>query len=78
MQDGRAAQAASDQETPLGQAYLKYLDALSLDQNNAIYNVHVGRLLLLQGKPDEALIRLQLAVGLKPNLTIARWVAGAQ
>ena len=72
LQDGKAAQAASNQETPLGQAYLKYLDALSLDQNNVLYNIHVGRLMLLQGNTDDAIQRLQLAVGLKPTFILAR------
>ena len=72
FQDGKAAQAAADQETPLGQAYLKYLDALSLDQNNVLYNIHVGRLMLLQGNTDDAIQRLQLAVGLKPTYILAR------
>ncbi|XP_071962692.1 uncharacterized protein [Antedon mediterranea] len=74
--DGKAAQAAADQQNPLGQAFLKFQDALSLDQNNALYNVHVGRLLLMQDKPDEAIKRLELAVGLKPQFTIARFYLG--
>nr|XP_006813590.1 PREDICTED: uncharacterized protein LOC102804878 [Saccoglossus kowalevskii] len=72
-QDGKVAQAASNEETPLGQAYLKYMDAVSLSQNNAVYNVHAGRLLLLQGKVNEALERLEVAVGVKPTMTIARF-----
>ena len=64
--------AASDEEAPLGKAYLKYMDALSLDQNNTLYNIHVGRLLLLQGNAEDAIQRLQLAVGLKPTFILAR------
>ncbi|XP_033123589.1 uncharacterized protein LOC117122192 [Anneissia japonica] len=74
--DGKASQAATDQQNPLGQAFLKFQDALSLDQNNALYNIHVGRLLLLQDKPEAALSRLELAVGLKPQMTIARFYLG--
>lgn len=72
FQGGKTSQAASDENNPLGQACLKFMDALSLEQNNVMYNIHVGRLLLLQDKVEDALTRLQHAVGLKPFLPIAR------
>ena len=66
MQDGKMAQLASDEESMFGKAYLKYVDAESCCSDNYIYHLHVGRFLLLQGKHDEAVKRLQIAVGLKP------------
>ncbi|PIK36475.1 hypothetical protein BSL78_26693 [Apostichopus japonicus] len=75
-QDGKAAQAASDQETPLGKACLKYMDALSLQQNNLTYNLHTGRVLLLQGKLAEAIERFQVALSIKPVMAIVRLYLG--
>ena len=46
---------------------MKYLDALSLGADNHLYNLHAGRMLLLQNKPEEAFRCLQFAVGLKPT-----------
>ena len=57
---------AGSEEEPLGKAFCKYLDALACCPEDSLYNLHVGRLLLLQGKLDEASVRLQAAVGLKP------------
>ena len=70
----KTAQLATNEEEALGKAYLKYLDALANGNDNHVYNLHVGRMLLLQGKPEEAVIRLQVAVGLKPTNTDARSV----
>jgi len=53
---------------------MKYLDALSNGADNHLYNLHVGRMLLLQNKPEEALFRFQVAVGLKPTSVEARSV----
>ncbi|XP_030854513.1 uncharacterized protein LOC580673 [Strongylocentrotus purpuratus] len=75
-QGGKTSQAASDESNPLGQACLKFMDSLSLEQNSVMYNIHVGRLLLLQDKVEDALTRLQHAVGLKPFLPIARFYLG--
>ncbi|XP_054758090.2 uncharacterized protein LOC129264268 isoform X1 [Lytechinus pictus] len=75
-QGGKTSQAASDESNPLGQACVKFMDALFLEQNNVMYNIHVGRLLLLQDKVEDALVRLQHAVGLKPFLPIARFYLG--
>lgn len=70
----KTAQLATNEEEALGKAYLKYLDALANGNDNHVYNLHVGRMLLLQGKPEEAVIRLQVAVGLKPTNTDVRSV----
>ena len=63
FQEGAAAQKAGDDQSPLGQAYLKYLDALSLDETRAVYHFHVGRLLVIQGDYDEAIKRLEATLG---------------
>ena len=52
-----AAQKATDETNSLGQAYLKYMDALALDEAKAVYNFHVGRLLVIQGNFNEAFKR---------------------
>ena len=70
----KTAQLATNEEEPLGKAYLKYLDALANGNDNHVYNLHVGRMLLLQGKPEEAVKHLQVAVGLKPTNIGARSV----
>eukprot|EP00058_Branchiostoma_floridae_P021150 XP_002606640.1 hypothetical protein BRAFLDRAFT_120093 [Branchiostoma floridae] len=75
-QDGKVAQQAEDETNTLGQAYLKFLDALSLDQSHTLYNLHVGRMLLLQGKTTEAQARLQLSVGMNPKNQAARFYLG--
>ncbi|XP_066282667.1 uncharacterized protein [Branchiostoma lanceolatum] len=75
-QDGKVAQQAEDETNTLGQAYLKFLDALSLDQSHTMYNLHVGRMLLLQGKVTEAQARLQLSVGMNPKNQAARFYLG--
>lgn len=53
---------------------MKYLDALSNAADNHLYNLHVGRMLLLQNKLEDAVTRLQVAVGLKPTSVDARSV----
>ena len=56
----------------MAQAYLKYMDALVLEQNNYLCNLHVSRMLLERGETEEALKRLHQAAGLKPNNVEAR------
>ena len=51
---------------------MKYLDVLSLGADNHLYNLHAGRMLPLQDKPEEAFRWLQVAVGLKPTNVEAR------
>lgn len=62
FQEGAAAHKAEDAGNPLGQAYLKYLDALVLEESKALYNFHVGRLLVTQGNYSEAVKRLEAAL----------------
>ena len=51
----------------LERSLLKYLDASCCDPNNSTYHMHVGRLLLMQHKYEDAIKRLEAAVGLKPT-----------
>lgn len=71
-QEGMAAQKAQDQESPLGQAYQKYMDALTLDEPKAIYNFHVGRMLVIQGNFDEAVKRLEVTLNWNPKHQFSR------
>ncbi|XP_076442616.1 uncharacterized protein LOC143281313 isoform X2 [Babylonia areolata] len=61
-QEGAAAHKAEDAGNPLGQAYLKYLDAVALDESKSMYNFHVGRLLVVQGNYPEAVKQLEAAL----------------
>ncbi|XP_064173898.1 uncharacterized protein LOC135245060 isoform X2 [Anguilla rostrata] len=62
--DGRVC--VSDEESWLHRALLKYLDAWSLRPESWEYGLHVGRLLLEQGRHREALPHLQVALALQP------------
>lgn len=64
LQDSRAA--VQDEESYVHRALMKYLDAWSLSPDSWEYNLHVGRLLLLQGKSREALQHLQSGLALRP------------
>ncbi|KAJ8308540.1 hypothetical protein KUTeg_013414 [Tegillarca granosa] len=75
-QEGAAAQKAADEESPLGQAYLKMMDALVLDEAKALYNFHVGRLLMVQGNYDDAVKRLEVTLGWNPAHQLARSYLG--
>lgn len=55
-----------DDESCLKHALMKYLDAWSLSPDYWEYNLHVGRLLLLQGRSSEALQHLQTGLALRP------------
>ncbi|KAH9515341.1 hypothetical protein Btru_014190 [Bulinus truncatus] len=61
-QEGASAHKAEDYESPLGQAYQKYLDALCVDEVKAVYNFHVGRMLVIMGYYEEAIKRLEAAL----------------
>ena len=61
-QDGVAAQKAANEESPLGQAFMKYMDTLALDQTKAAYNFDVGRMLVIQGNYPEAVARLEVTL----------------
>lgn len=65
----------SDEKHWLHRALLKYLDAYSLNPDSWEYNLHVGRLLLLQGTSGEALQHLQTALTLQPDQPDIRSIA---
>ncbi|XP_061164365.1 uncharacterized protein LOC133173398 [Saccostrea echinata] len=75
-QEGMAAQKAQDEESSLGQAYLKYMDALTLDEPKAIYNFHVGRMLVIQGNFDDAVKRLEVTLNWNPKHQFAKFYLG--
>ncbi|BFZ07436.1 hypothetical protein BsWGS_10476 [Bradybaena similaris] len=75
-QEGAAAHKAEDNQSPLGQAYQKYLDALCLEESNADYNFHVGRLLVIMGNYDDAIKRLEAALSRNSNHEMARLYLG--
>lgn len=50
------------------------MDALACNVDNHLYSLHVGRMLVLQGKHNEAVPRLQAAVGLKPTNIESRYM----
>lgn len=64
LQDGSAA--VRDEESCVHRALMKYLDAWSLSPDSWEYNLHAGRLLLLQGRSREALQHLQSGLALRP------------
>ncbi|XP_055083162.1 uncharacterized protein LOC129456835 [Periophthalmus magnuspinnatus] len=68
--------ALQDEENCLKQALMKYLDAWSLSPHCWEYNLHVGRLLLLQGKHTEALQHLQTGLALRPLNAGLRFFTG--
>ncbi|XP_066552667.1 uncharacterized protein LOC136718819 [Amia ocellicauda] len=76
-QAGKSGRAmVSDEESPLHRAFLKYLDAWSLNPEHWEYNLYVGRHLLLQGKCREALQHLQKALALQPCRASTRFYTG--
>ncbi|CAC5388775.1 unnamed protein product [Mytilus coruscus] len=75
-QEGMAAQKATDEENPLGQAYLKYMDALVIDEAKAVFNFHVGRLLVIQGNFSDAAKRLEVTLNWNPNYQMGRFYLG--
>nr|XP_020457275.1 uncharacterized protein LOC109961061 isoform X2 [Monopterus albus] len=68
--------AVQDQESCVHKALMKYLDAWSLSPDNWEYNLHVGRLLLLQGRGREALQHLQNGLALRPLHPALRFFTG--
>ncbi|KAE8600985.1 hypothetical protein XENTR_v10013489 [Xenopus tropicalis] len=74
-QAGKAAESLVDEDKPLTQAFLKYMDALFLSPDNWQYQFHVGRHLLMQRRHREALILLQKALVLQPASAIIRCYA---
>ena len=53
-------------------AYEKYLDAASVDANNAVYHMYVGMCLLLQKEYGKAIQRLKCSISIKPNIPEAK------
>ncbi|KAK6180982.1 hypothetical protein SNE40_008936 [Patella caerulea] len=75
-QEAVAAHKVNNEESPLGQAYQKYLDALSLEETKSIHNFHVGRLLVMQGEFEEAIKRLEITINWNPQHQMARFYLG--
>ncbi|CAL1545798.1 unnamed protein product [Lymnaea stagnalis] len=75
-QEGAAAHKAEDHHSPLGQAYQKYLDALCLDESKAVYNFHVGRMLVIMGNYEDAIKRLEAALCWNSAHEMARFYLG--
>eukprot|EP00794_Sanderia_malayensis_P020467 gene20467-22483_t len=67
---------AVNEDSFLGKAFSKYKDACALSPNSSTLHMHVGRHLLMQGRHDDALQRLQAAFGLKPTSIEARFYLG--
>ncbi|XP_034040608.1 uncharacterized protein LOC117523257 [Thalassophryne amazonica] len=65
-----------DEESCIHWALMKYLDASSLRPDSWEYNLHVGRLLLLQGRRSEALQHLQKGLALRPLHPALRFFTG--
>lgn len=72
LQEGAVAHKAEDSCNPLGQAYIKYLDALSLEEGVATNNFHAGRLLVMQGNYEDAVKRLEAALCWNQKYQLAR------
>jgi len=75
LQGGGVALMASDTQSVLGRAFLKYADALALDDVNATYHFHVGRLLVAQGDYSGAAARLESALSWDAQHQLARFVS---
>ena len=65
---------ASDSQSMLGQAFIKYSDALVIDDTNATHHFHVGRLLVAQGDYSNAVARLETALNWNEQHQLARSV----
>ncbi|CAG6016504.1 unnamed protein product [Menidia menidia] len=65
-----------DEESCIRRALMKYLDAWSLSPDSWEFSLHVGRLLLLQGRSREALQHLQSGLALRPSHPALRFFTG--
>jgi len=74
FQGGNVALMASDSQSVLGRAFLKYADALTLDDVNSTYHFHVGRLLVTQRDYSSAVARLETALSWNIQHQLARFV----
>ncbi|XP_048244538.1 uncharacterized protein LOC124123872 isoform X1 [Haliotis rufescens] len=75
-QEGAAALKAGNDRNPLGQAYMKYLDAMTLDETKAVFNFHVGRLLVVQGNYEDAVKRLEVTLNWNAKHQLAKIYLG--
>ena len=62
---------------PLNSALIRYKDAAAINADNGAAHFHVGRVLLLLGKPDLAVHRLKVSLGLMPGNAYARFLLSA-
>ena len=74
FQGGNVAVMAADSQSVLGQAFLKYADALLLDDTNATLHFHVGRLLVARGDYSNSVARLETALHWNEQHQLARLV----
>ncbi|MED6283972.1 hypothetical protein CHARACLAT_014531 [Characodon lateralis] len=65
-----------DDESYIYRALMKYLDAWSLGPDSWEFSLHVGRLLLLQGRSREALQHIQTGLALGPLHPALRFFTG--
>ena len=74
LKGGTVALMASDVQSVLGQAFVKYADAVTLDDTKAKHHFHVGRLLIAQGDYSSAVARLETALSCDDQHQLARSV----
>ncbi|XP_043992259.1 uncharacterized protein LOC122842444 isoform X1 [Gambusia affinis] len=65
-----------DEESHMYRSLLKYLDAWSLSPDSWEFSLHIGRLLLLQGRSKEALQHVQTGLALRPLDPALRFFTG--
>ncbi|CAD5116363.1 DgyrCDS5262 [Dimorphilus gyrociliatus] len=75
--EGRLAQKVEDEMSFLGQAYVKYLDALSIDDGKSSTHFHLARMLSIRGNYEEAINRFEVALVFNAKLDVARYYLGA-
>lgn len=65
-----------DAESPLFHAKLKFQDSCSINSSDATACYHLGRLSLLLGEKEEALVYLKAALSQRPTHSPARFCLG--
>ncbi|XP_014876945.1 uncharacterized protein LOC106939152 [Poecilia latipinna] len=65
-----------DEESYMYRSLMKYLDAWSLSPDSWEFSLHIGRLLLLQGRSKEALQHVQTGLALRPLNPTLRFFTG--
>lgn len=65
--EGKGQKIIESDDECLERALWKVLDASACDKNNSFFHMHAGRLLLMQGRYEDAVKRLEAAFGLKPT-----------